>query len=158
PTTTARVRVRDLWDSSPVDSSHAAFTINTIRQLAVDPDPLDIPVTPLGGVTGRTIDLVSVQGAVTISSASIDNPRFWLGRSSVVLPFQGSDTLGVWYAPQTDGPDSATVTLIANDPGSPHHVRIDAAGSATASVGGATPAFALAQNQPNPFARATEID
>src|SRR5439155_18582286 len=85
--------------------------------------------------------------------------HFWPGRTSLAIPAGHSDSLSIHFRPTAEGTDSATITLAANDPLAPHHVRVR--GHSTPVVGAGTPKlparFALWQNRPNPFTARTII-
>jgi hypothetical protein len=88
----------------------------------------------------------------------VDNPVFWAGRTSFTIPAQGSDTLGIFYSPTAEGQDTAHVTVISDDPGSPRVMLVTGTGtSALAADDRGSAAFALWQNQPNPFTGTTRI-
>jgi photosystem II stability/assembly factor-like uncharacterized protein len=159
-TSSARIRVRDAWDSAPDDSSDAAFTITVSPQLTIDPNPLAIETTPVGYSSAGALSLANPgTGPVSITSVTSDNPSFYAGRSSFAIPAHSSDTLGIGFAPVADGDDSAHVTIVSDDAGSPRVVLVTGSGSSSVAVGdrGAS-AFALRQNRPNPFDGSTRIE
>jgi hypothetical protein len=93
-----------------------------------------------------------------ISWIGSDHAEFWPARSWMTLVPGGGDTLAVYYVPQDAGRDTATITFVTNDPLTPHSVRVTGEGSPPSAAEGRLPmAFALAQNQPNPFASRTLI-
>ena len=155
PTTTAEVRVRDALDSNPSDVSNAAFSIVQVAfpQYAVDPGTLDmgnvdVSIGEFGTIT------VSDPGTATlvVSNVTSDNPLFTPVRTSFSVLAGQSDTLGVWFRPNSAGPDSALLTITSNDLGSPHTLRVRGnAGAFLAVEGGRPAAFALQANAPNPF-------
>lgn len=159
PTTTAEVRVRDLWDSSPIDGSNGVFTLGGgVPQCLLEPDSLDLgaasPTEPAAG-TAR-IDNPGT-GPLVVASVTSDNPEFVPGRTAFTVPPGGSDTLTITYQPTDVGPDAATVTIVANDAGSPHAWTVFGHGVPPGSVGPPPLAFGLGQNRPNPFTGRTTI-
>jgi photosystem II stability/assembly factor-like uncharacterized protein len=155
-TSLAIVRVRDV--SGGGDVSDAAFSL-VAPMLVEQPNPLEMWVELVGVVRDDSLRLENAGGApVVISSASSNNPSFWVGRSSLTIPPYSSDTLGVFFQPAADGPDSAIVTLVANDPTGTRTVKVTGSGTSNVAVDPSAPnRFALWQNRPNPFPISTEI-
>ena len=157
-TGTAVVRVRNA-SGPPSDASDAAFTL-TSALFSATPDTLRLPVTLIGSEAGDAIHVSNPGNAqLTVSSVGAGGSEFWVGRTSLTLAGGASDTVGVFYSPTNEGADTTLVTLAANDPLSPHQVVAIGRGTSTLAVGPpAAAAFALLQNRPNPFMRATVID
>ena len=156
-TAQAQVRVRDAWDGAPADSSHAPFTIGVAAWSAA-PAALDLGgVDPSRPATGAFTLADTGSAALVVSQVSSDNPRFAPGRTAFTLAAGAHDTLGVTFTPAGAGADSATLTLTANDAGSPHRLRVRAEAGVLAAEGGGPAAFALAQNAPNPCRARTLI-
>jgi ASPM-SPD-2-Hydin domain-containing protein len=126
---------------------------------ATAPSPLDVGTTAVGAVRGAALTVTnSGTGPLTISAAGTDDTQFWAGRQSLVVAAGQSDTLGVYYKPTAAGYDSATLTVIGDDPYGPHTVKVKGRGVPVVGVEGGTPtAFACWQNRPNPFTGRTAI-
>ena len=157
-TTQAEVRVSDAWDASPTDASDTTFTVS-VSAYAATPATLDLGNVD---VTMSTSGVFTIDdpgtGALGVASITSDNPRFTPGRSSMTVGAGGSDTLSVTFSPTTTGADSALLTLVADDPASPHTLRVRANAGHFLAVGDGRPAaFALAQNAPNPSAGRTLV-
>jgi hypothetical protein len=94
-----------------------------------------------------------------ITSISSDDSDFTVDKSFATIPEFNLDSLVVTYSPLVAGPDSATITLVTNGPGSPHALMVYGEGTETVDVGSDPPlAFALSQNRPNPFTGITRIE
>lgn len=157
PTSTASVRVRDKANAFS-DISAAFFSI-LVPRFAATPAVMDMGSVDLSqGATGVfTLDNVGT-APLGISLVSSNNPRFAPSRTSLVVAAGGSDTLGVTYSPVSAGADSALLTFTADDPATPHTVKVRAVAGAFLAVGDERPvAFALWQNAPNPFVGRTVI-
>jgi len=156
PATAATVRASGPG-GTPFDVSDATFTIVAPRLLP--PDSLRLPDGQAGYVVSDPLTLTNTGNAtLTISDISTSNARFWVGRTSLVLAPGAHDTVTVGWSPAAAGPDSALVLVTCDDGGSPHAVPVFGTGVVSLAAGDAAPAaFALAQNRPNPFTRATAI-
>jgi photosystem II stability/assembly factor-like uncharacterized protein len=157
PSASCVVRVRQ-HGGGMEDVSKGVFSI-TVPYCATGPTPLDVGNTALGAVRGAALTLTNGGTApLTISAAGTDDSHFWAGRQSLVVPAGGSDTLGVYFRPTAVGNDSATLTVVGDDPDSPHTVKVKGRGVPTVGVdGGSVTAFACWQNRPNPFTGRTAI-
>jgi len=158
-TAAARVRVRDLWDAAPADSSAGAFTILASR-FEASPDTVALPAVAAGVETGGVITLANTGNApVTVTAIAVSNPEFWTGRGTLVLAPGATDTLGVYCVPSAAGADSATLTFATDDADGAHAALVTATATPplAAPPGVATAAFALQQNRPNPFTGSTVI-
>jgi hypothetical protein len=158
-TSGASVRVRDAWDGDPEDSSNSDFTIG-LAQIAETPASLDFATHEAGSQTLLPITLQNPGTAgLTITSITAASGAYRPGRTTLTLLPGLSDTVGVTFQPSAPGSYPDTLVITSNAYNQPV-VRVRLAGEATASVGvdEASPtAFALWQNRPNPFARATLI-
>ena len=120
----ARVRVRNLWDAQPADESNAAFTISS-SFLTFSPGILDVGGAAPGDVVTRAVTIGN-PGNLPLDVLGVTPPptagpiEWWAARSSFTIPAGGSDTLGVSYRPSAVGRDTATFTIAASDPDSPH--------------------------------------
>ncbi len=157
PTSECLVRVRQ-HGGGVEDVSKEVFSL-TVAYLAAAPSPLDLGTTSVNVVRGDVLEIDNAGNApLTISSVASSNPRFWPGRSSLVVAAGGSDTVGVFYLPAVAGYDSATLTIAADDPSSPHAILVVGRSVQNVGVEGRVPqAFALWQNRPNPFTGRTQI-
>ncbi len=142
----ARVRVRNLWEPTPVDESNAPFTLAS-SFLTFSPGILDLGSAAPGQVVTRAVtignpgnlplDVLDVAPAVTATTA-----EFWAGRTSFTIPAGSSDTLGISYRPAGVGRDTVAFTFVTGDPGSPHELLV---------VGEGLPAaFSVQPIAPNP--------
>jgi hypothetical protein len=140
------------------DESKATFRI-TVPYLAADPAALDLGTAGLNEVQSDTLRLSNPGTApLLIASVTSSDARFWPGRRTLAIAPGSADTLGVYYRPEAAGNDSATFTLAANDPASPHLVRLTGRGVPVVGVeeSGAL-GYGLWQNRPNPFTGRTQI-
>jgi hypothetical protein len=156
-TTDARVRVSDAWDASPIDASTTTFTI--LRpHLAAGPDPLDLGSVALPGSLADTVH-VGNDGLVplTVSSITSSNPLFTPSLNSLNVPAGSSEAFTVFYQPTVADTDTTLITLVSDAPGSPHVLTVYGSAYAVNAVGDRAIAFALGQNQPNPFRGRTVI-
>lgn len=156
PTSTARVRVREVGDK--LQDVSDLFDIVVPSFLAF-PVPLDMGSTPAGQRLSDTLRIGNTGTALlTITNVTSDNPKFWPSRTSLTVPVSQSDTLGVQFQPNSLGPDSALFTLTADDPTGTHVLRVRGEGIAAVSAGSDLPkSFALYSNQPNPFRGSTVL-
>jgi hypothetical protein len=150
------------------DESKATFRITVPYLRLFCPSPnfhcgdgttLDIGLTVVGEVGGAAIRVMNEGTApLTIHSVTSDDPQFQPGRSSLVVGVGANDTVAVYYQPAAAGFDTAHVTLLADDPGSPHVVEVRGRGVTTLAVEEAAPRdYALWPPRPNPFASRTVI-
>ncbi len=157
PTSLASVRVSQIGGSR-ADSSAAPFEI-AVPRLQAMPLVADLGPVTVGQSLPFKIALDNV-GTATLELTSIisDDADFVPGASSLSIAAQASDSLLVTFTPQTVGPDTAHVTILTNGPNSPVELLLTGAGTQNVAVDGGGPtAFALNQNQPNPFAGRTTI-
>jgi photosystem II stability/assembly factor-like uncharacterized protein len=157
-TTQAQVRARG--DGGTSDVSDAAFSLTAPLFATLPADTLRLPDAPPSSVVSSVIQVNNPgTAALVVSSVTVGDPEFWVGRSSLTVPPAGSDTIGVYYAPSEVGSDTTAVAFSANDPGASHSVIAVARGIPPLAVADDAPVVALAleQNRPNPFAGATTI-
>lgn len=157
PTRTAAVRVRDVGGLFS-DVSADTFAI-TVPSYAGAPAELDLGDVEVNTASSGTFTIDNAGTAfLGVTSVTSDNPAFVPGRSAFTVNAGANDTLSVTFAPTATGVDSATVTLVTDDPATPHTLKVRGRGVNTVGVGGGRPvAFALGQNSPNPFTRQTVI-
>jgi photosystem II stability/assembly factor-like uncharacterized protein len=155
-TASARVRVRQR-NGTASDSSDGSFHL-TVPRWEVLPDSIDFGPTPVGATNVTPMRFQNVGTATLAFSVAGDNPDVHPGRANVAIPPGASDTLGIFYAPGSVGPDACTLTFTSNDPAGPHVVHVTGSGTASTDVTGPPPtAFALEPNRPNPFTRSTLV-
>lgn len=156
PTTTARVRIRQLGGER-ADSSAADFAI-TVPGFAAGPDPLALGSVAVGQVRTDTLRIENPgTAALVVAAVSSDRAAFWPGRASFTVPPGGADTLGISFGPTAAGWDTATVRFTTNDPAGGHAVTVFGFAGASLSASGSSLAFALRQNAPNPFTGRTLV-
>jgi photosystem II stability/assembly factor-like uncharacterized protein len=159
PSTSCAVRVRQ-HGGGMEDVSKSTFSITVPYCLTAS--ALDVGTTAVFAVRGAALTVVNGGTApLTISSAGTDDTQFWAGRQSLVVPAGQSDTIGVFYKPTAAGYDSATLTVVGDDPFTPHTVKVKGRSVPAVAVeggeGGTATAFACWQNRPNPFTGRTAI-
>jgi hypothetical protein len=157
PSAACEVRVRE-HGGGVEDVSKQVFQITVPGYAAVS--ALDVGTTSVNVVRGVGLEVANGgTGPLTITGVSSSDGQFWPGRTTLVVPAGGADTVGVYYRPSGSGYHATTLTIEADDPGSPHVVEVT--GRAVLNVGvegGVVPAaFALWQNRPNPFTGRTQI-
>ncbi len=139
--------------SVPLDGSGLA------EQFAAYPGTLALgPINP--GATARdTIHIDNLgTNTLTIMNVTSDHPEFYPSRTALTIPAGMSDTIRISSHPLGGGSDAATISILASDTTLAHEIPVTGdAVSNVAVAAPAPPAFALAQNQPNPFGRATQI-
>jgi hypothetical protein len=150
------VRVRQHGGTAE-DISKESFSI-TVPGLLAAPT-LVVPTTSVNVTASGALELANDGTApVTITSITTDDGQFWPGRTWLVIGAGEADTVGMYYRPGDAGYDTTTVTLVGNDPGSPHVVEVTARGVPNVGVDAAPPrGYALWQPTPNPFASRTMI-
>ena len=154
----ARVRVMQVGGEA-ADSSETYFAIRVPR-LVASPTQLNFGLVSVGQSQPLWIGLGNTGGAVLeLTSITSDDADFDPGVSSMTIGVEATDSLFVTFAPLAEGPDTAVVTIETNGPGSPLEILLTGEGTSTVDVvgGGRPTAFALGQNQPNPFAGRTTI-
>lgn len=157
PTATATVRASGPG-VTPLDLSDAEFTILSPR-FAAAPDTLRLPAIQVGFSGGDPL-LIDNTGnaALSITAITSSNPEFHVGRTSLVIAAGESDTVGVYFEPTAAGPQVTELSITTDEPTSPHLRAARSTGVVSlAAPGEGAVAFALGQNHPNPFARATLI-
>lgn len=156
PSSVASVRVRDL-SSSVQDVSSTTFEI-TVPNLAAK-SPIDFGDVEINTVASDAFPMDNTGTAfLAVLNVTTNNSKFVPHRTAFTVGAGASDTLGISFSPTAVGPDSAVVTVSTDDPYTPHTVLVRGNGVHTVGAGGRTPtAFALLQNQPNPFTGRTLI-
>jgi len=157
PGAAARVRVRQRGGGI-ADSSAAPFSI-VAPGFAAAPTILDFGPVTVGTQRFDTLHVANPGNApLMISWVGSDRPTFQPARTWLTLAPGASDSLGLVFAPNFIGLDSALVVFTGDDLASPHALRVFGTGSLTAPASAEIPTrFALEQNMPNPWGRQTVI-
>jgi photosystem II stability/assembly factor-like uncharacterized protein len=134
PTTQARVRISDVADNNPIDSSDGVFSI-TVAAISAQPTSLSFgPVT----VGSRRTEIVTLTNngtaALVISSVTASNPSFVAGRSSFTISAGQSDTLSVRFSPSSIQTFNEQLNITCNAPGSPFAVPLTGTGISSATL------------------------
>jgi hypothetical protein len=153
----ARVRVAQVGGAGE-DSSTAYFSIRVPRLIAT-PLFANLGLVTIGQSLPFKIALGNVgKAGLDLSPITSDDADFTPGASAMTIDPQAVDSLFVTFAPLSAGPDTATITIENNGPGTPLEIVLTGEGTHTVDVAGSRPAaFALGQNQPNPFTGLTTI-
>ncbi len=127
---------------------------------AAAPDTVRPPSVAVGSTSGAALTVTNTGNQpLSVTAIALSDQEFWVGRTSFSIPGGASDTVGVFYSPNAAGDDTASVVLTTSDAQSPHAVIAIGHGTVGLAVeAGAGYAFALAQNRPNPFSRATLVE
>lgn len=155
-TTTARLRLRDIGGARE-SITPADFTISYALWNAGSA-PLEVIAPDLAqGAYGTFTVADTGTAGLAVTGVTSNNPYFTVFRTSFGIGAGGQDTLGVRFSPVASAPDSALITIVTDDPWSPHVLKVTGQVQSTTGTGpGAAPrAFALAQPSPNPFAAST---
>jgi photosystem II stability/assembly factor-like uncharacterized protein len=152
-----QVRVRDAYGNQNDVSSGEVRLVSPLY--LESPNPVELHLTLVGRTIGDHVEIRNPGSApLFISSVTSNDPDFWPGRSSLTIPARGTDTLGVFFQPQAEGPNTATFLLLADDPQNPHTFVVKGEATSNVAVGDVHPAtFDLRQNEPNPFTVSTVI-
>jgi len=159
-TTQARVRVSDVSDNTPTDSSNNFFSI-TASAIALNRSQIQFGTVEVGQ---QAIDTVLITNSGTaplvVSNVSFDIVGYVVSRSSFTVPAGNSDTVKVLFVPYMQKTYNATMTVVSNAPSSPTAIPVYGVGENPTSVaeGAEIPLhYALDQNYPNPFNPSTVI-
>jgi len=160
PTNEARVRITDVTDGSPADSSDAVFSIASVTA-TVTPDSLSFGIVPVGETKMDTVRITnSGTATLVVSSVITGSGVFSPGRTSFTIGPGESDTLSVWFTPDSYQPSRDTLIIASNAPGGDINVVLTGIGEEVLSVESPEPLpqeYVLEQNYPNPFNPQTEI-
>lgn len=129
-TAQAKVRVYDIADASPMDSSSALFTISAPM---LDESPASLAFGTQPYQTSSVLPLtIRNAGNLTLHVTSISTQTgvFAPGRTTLTLAPSQQDTVGVWFMPPWGGVYADTATIVCDDLGhSP--LRVPLGGTAT---------------------------
>lgn len=153
----ARVRITQA-EGSAADSSASYFTIQVPRLLA-SPLEASFGQVTLGQNVSIRFSLANAgKAALELTSIASDDADFTPDASNLTIAAESIDSLFVTFAPLVEGPDTAVVTIETNGANSPLEILLTGEGTSNVSVAAAGPAaFALGQNEPNPFTGRTTI-
>jgi photosystem II stability/assembly factor-like uncharacterized protein len=134
PSTQARVRISDVTDSNPADTSNANFSI-TVSAIAATPGSLDFGSVGIGRNAHDTIRIAnSGTGPLVITGVTTGSARFIPGRTSFTIPPGGSDTLSVSFVPTAEQSYGDTLRILSNAPSGPVQIPLSGVGIAIAAV------------------------
>ncbi len=134
PSSQAKVRISDVIDTNPVDSSNNTFSI-TMAAIAAQPTSLNFGPVVVGSNNRQIITLTNSGNApLVVTSVISTDPSFVAGRSSFSIGVGQSDTLSVQFSPSVVQPYSAQMQIACNVPASPYNVGVSGTGSSSASV------------------------
>jgi photosystem II stability/assembly factor-like uncharacterized protein len=129
--TQMRVRISDVADSNPVDSSTGVFTVS-VASIAASPGSLTFGATAVGSTAVDTLRITNSGTApLVVSSASTGSAAFAAGRTSFTIPPGGSDTLSVAFHPLAGGPATDTLAIGNSSPGGVLHIPLAGSGLIT---------------------------
>jgi photosystem II stability/assembly factor-like uncharacterized protein len=124
PTTLAKIRVRDIGDSAPSDTSNNAFTIRA-SAIAVAPGAHDFGNVALGSSATRVVTFTNPGTApLSVANLACSDPRFRPGRTALTVAAGGADTTGVTFTPVDTVAYAGSLTLTCNVPGPPPSVAL----------------------------------
>ncbi len=133
PTTQARVRVSDVADASPVDSSHANFSITVAN--ATTQSSLSFGNVGVGNMRVDTLRISNPgTGPLVITSVTTGTSRFIPSRSSFTIVAGASDTLSVTFSPTALQSYTDTLRINSNAVGGPTNVALSGTGALVAAV------------------------
>lgn len=159
PTTEARIRITDVADATPLDTSNLSFSIS-VAGITSQPNILSFGEVGIGSTKMDTVSITN-NGTATliVSSVSTGSAYFTPGRTAFTLPPGATDTLSVSFSPSDQQTYLDTLQLNTNSPGFTLRIPLSGTGTTTSSVGDPyLPAsYVLEQNYPNPFNPGTTI-
>jgi photosystem II stability/assembly factor-like uncharacterized protein len=124
PTTQAKIRVRDIFDSAPTDTSNNPFTIRAAA-ITVQPAALNFGAVPLGSAAMQIVTFSNPGTApLVVSGLASSNPGFRPGRTTITVAAGASDTTGVTFTPADTTAYAGTLTFTTNVPGPPASVSL----------------------------------
>ncbi len=134
PSSSARVRISDVSDNAPIDSSDNVFSI-TVAAISAQPNSVNFGSVTVGASGRQTIQLTNSGTApLIVSSVSATNSGFIAGRGSFTIPAGGTDTLSILFSPAVAQPYNAQLQVNCNVPGSPYLIGVSGTGSPSAAV------------------------
>jgi hypothetical protein len=155
-TSQARVRVTQIGGSL-LDVSNDVFSI-VVPYYSASTEDIDFGVVSIGSPQHQTVTITNPGSApLTIGKIEDDSEAFSANASMIVVPPHDSAELEITFSPTTTGPLSATFTLVADDPDSPHTIQAHGEGQLPSDVGDLPTTFGLVYDGPNPFRGSTSI-
>lgn len=105
------------------ESKTIAFAPATIRiplpNVKVPSTPIGLGAVKAGGSASKTISIDSTGELGAVLSFKSSDPAFKVPSGQVQVPSKGKYDLKVDFSPSSDGPASATITVMSNDPDAP---------------------------------------
>jgi len=133
PTTEARVRISDVSDGTPVDSS-GIFTL-TAPAISLSTSAIDFGVVNVGSLARDTLQICNAGTAtLVISSVTSDSAFFTPGRTSFSIPPGECDTLSIAFAPSAAQLYRDTLRIANNSPNSVQTVFLTGSGYSPAAL------------------------
>jgi len=134
PTAQARVRISDVSDALPVDSSDADFSI-TVASISATPGSVAFGNVGVGQTRRDTIRISNAgTGPLVITSVTAGTAFFTPGRTSFTVAPGESDTLAVVFAPTALQAYVDTLRISSNAAGSPTRIPLSGTGALVAAV------------------------
>lgn len=134
PSSQARVRISDVSDNNPIDSSDANFSI-TVASIAAQPTSLNFTSVTVGSSRTEVITLTNGGTApLVLSGVTTTNPAFVVGRTSFTIPAGQSDTLSVMFTPNVPQSYSEQLNIVCNAPGSPFTIPMTGIGASSGTL------------------------
>ncbi len=140
PAAEARIRVRDVFDGAPVDSSDAAFEI-VVPSIASVPASLAFGGVAVFSSTTDTIRIVN-SGTATLVVSSVtaaNGGPFTPSRTSFSIPAGASDTIAVTFTPGAILAYADSLRIASNAPATPIDVPLSGTGLDAGSIALASP-------------------
>jgi len=105
------------------ESKTIAFAPSTIHiplpNVKVPSTPIGLGAVKAGGSASKSISIDSTGELGAVLTFKSSDPQFKVPAGQVQVPSKGKYDLKVDFSPNSDGPASATITVVSNDPDAP---------------------------------------